>query len=411
MDDIRIVKGLDYELLRKVRAELEAKEREKAQEESKTAKPAQRVEEAAVTEEEEEIDERYVRPRTAAGRALAESIYATLFDKKKKVTSTSNFLPGRMSYIFDLKSKVDAQPTTIVRSRDEQAKGRELLSDNLDPSLFRELEEIMTCVRDGTLKARRTQLKTKKEVQEKEFSATEEGKSVKPVPMVIDKEDSDDDKIFPDVESAVPVASVPATPKAEKPQSDSKPSTYFTNSKIQSLEDVMKQTERLNAMVKQQQESLSKSEEREAKKVREQRLQKIKAEIEKQGQPNLEEEYAECYPGTYEMSIEVQGSDEEADVSKMDMGTKKKNRLRPWDFDSEEAWSSYNDKKEAMPKAAFQFGLKKKEGRKTGKTKKQHEAKIDRDLKKINEIIKKKENVSSSSVPTAEEVRKRMKTS
>ena len=43
--------------------------------------------------------------------------------------------------------------------------------------------------------------------------------------------------------------------------------------------------------------------------------------------------YAECYPGTYESSfMALEGSDdEEDDLSKMDMG--KKNKLHRWHFD------------------------------------------------------------------------------
>lgn len=32
--------------------------------------------------------------------------------------------------------------------------------------------------------------------------------------------------------------------------------------------------------------------------------------------------------------------------------------LHRWDFETEEEWATYNEQKEAMPKAAFQFGVK-----------------------------------------------------
>jgi len=126
----------------------------------------------------------------------------------------------------------------------------------------------------------------------------------------------------------------------------------------------------------------------------------------KEKDPNfLSESYAECYPGTYETTYEVlEGSDEEADFSKMDMG--KKYKLHRWEFASEEAWSSYNEHREALPKAAFQFGIKMSDGRKTKKNNK--EKKIDQELKKINQLIKRKEN-EQSSVPTAEEINKKWK--
>jgi hypothetical protein len=54
---------------------------------------------------------------------------------------------------------------------------------------------------------------------------------------------------------------------------------------------------------------------------------------------------------------------------------------------SEEAWSSYNDKREALPKAAFQFGVKMGDGRKTKKNQsKSKEKKLDNELKKINNV-------------------------
>ena len=90
----------------------------------------------------------------------------------------------------------------------------------------------------------------------------------------------------------------------------------------------------------------------------------------------------------------------------MDVG--KNLRLHRKDFASEEAWSSYNDKREATPRAAFQFGVKMADGRKNRKNKDQSQ-KIESELKKINNIIKKSENIKSTPVPTAIEARKKMK--
>ena len=38
-----------------------------------------------------------------------------------------------------------------------------------------------------------------------------------------------------------------------------------------------------------------------------------------------------------------------------------------WDFDNAEEYADYMSTKEALPKAAFQYGVKMAEGRKTGK--------------------------------------------
>ena len=101
--------------------------------------------------------------------------------------------------------------------------------------------------------------------------------------------------------------------------------------------------------------------------------------------------YAECYPGARELGE----SDDEADYSKMDTGTKK-GPITRWDFANEEAYSDYQMQREAMPKAAFQYGVKMNDGRKTKKSAgrpqvDKHKSKIDRDFNKIMKIIRDQE--------------------
>lgn len=62
-----------------------------------------------------------------------------------------------------------------------------------------------------------------------------------------------------------------------------------------------------------------------------------------------------------------------------------------YDFNTEEEWESYKNAKEAAPKAAFQFGLKNKDGRKAHKDLgKQNNAKINTQLGKIKGILEEK---------------------
>lgn len=65
-----------------------------------------------------------------------------------------------------------------------------------------------------------------------------------------------------------------------------------------------------------------------------------------------------------------------------------KGRLHRWDFETEEEWAKYNEQKEAMPKAAFQFGVKMQDGRKTRKQ--NRDQKLTNDLHKINKILARK---------------------
>ena len=58
-----------------------------------------------------------------------------------------------------------------------------------------------------------------------------------------------------------------------------------------------------------------------------------------------------------------------------------------WDFDTAEEYSDYMSKKEALPKAAFQYGVKMTEGRKTrGKVAggpRNEKAKLDKEWNKL----------------------------
>lgn len=103
------------------------------------------------------------------------------------------------------------------------------------------------------------------------------------------------------------------------------------------------------------------------------------------------ESYAECYPGAVENDDAIMDSDDEVDFSKMDSGMKK-GQVKRWDFDTPEEYNHYMSNKEALPKAAFQFGVKMAEGRAKGKKsgKKDGNAKLDRDLQRINAIIAKR---------------------
>ncbi|KAK8950190.1 hypothetical protein KSP40_PGU001656 [Platanthera guangdongensis] len=120
-----------------------------------------------------------------------------------------------------------------------------------------------------------------------------------------------------------------------------------------------------------------------------QRLQQLREKDSREKDPNfISESYSECYPGYQEYHREVVDSDDEDDLSKMDMGGRAKGRLHRWDFESEEEWAKYNEQKEAMPKAAFQFGVKMQDGRKTRKQNK--DQKLNNELHQINKLLARK---------------------
>jgi IK cytokine len=101
--------------------------------------------------------------------------------------------------------------------------------------------------------------------------------------------------------------------------------------------------------------------------------------------------YAECYPGGFEEMDATYDSDEDADYTKMDLGNKK-GPVKRWDFENEEDYASYQSNREALPKAAFQYGVKMNEGRKTRRSKggKNEMAKINREWQQISAILSKR---------------------
>lgn len=106
---------------------------------------------------------------------------------------------------------------------------------------------------------------------------------------------------------------------------------------------------------------------------------------EKEKDPNyVDDFYSECYPSYMAFAQEVVDSDDE-DYTKMDTRGKGASR---YDFATEEEWEKYKESKEAMPKAAYQFGVKMGDGRKSHKgLEKARDQKLDTQLNKIEKLL------------------------
>lgn len=104
------------------------------------------------------------------------------------------------------------------------------------------------------------------------------------------------------------------------------------------------------------------------------------------------------FAGLQEMDDAIDDSDDEVDYTKMDLGNKK-GPIGRWDFDTQEEYSNYMSSKEALPKAAFQYGVKMQDGRKTrkNKTEKNEKAELDREWQKIQNIIQKRKTKEGGS--------------
>ncbi|XP_039629794.1 protein Red [Polypterus senegalus] len=385
MEHTHLVKGLDFALLQKVRAEITSKEKEEEEMMEKVQKEVKK----------DEDPEQKIEFKTRLGR----NVYRILF-KNRGGERNELFLPGRMAYVVDLEDEyADTDiPTTLIRSKADCPTMEAQTTLTTNDIVISKLTQILSYLRQGT--------------RNKKMKKKEKGKLDEKKPAEADI------NIFDDIGDYIP-----STSKA--------------------IQDKEKERYREKEREKEREREREKERERERGKEEEKRrhsyFEKPKpddetAEVDKgpgtakeliksinvkfagtpgwQGAENaankreeikhvgdffgMSNSYAECYPAT--MDDLAVDSDEEVDYSKMDQGNKK-GPLGRWDFDTQEEYSEYMNNKEALPKAAFQYGIKMSEGRKTRRFKETNEkAELDRQWKKISAIIEKRKKMEADGV-------------
>ena len=103
---------------------------------------------------------------------------------------------------------------------------------------------------------------------------------------------------------------------------------------------------------------------------------------------SLPDHYAECYPGFHQSYAGAVVDSDDEDFSHMDARNKGVSR---YSFETDEEWSKYKQNMEQLPKAAFQYGIKMSDGRKTHSKlveKHRREQKLDTQLNKIEKLFK-----------------------
>ncbi|TVU26986.1 hypothetical protein EJB05_29564 [Eragrostis curvula] len=462
LEHTHLVKGLDYALLHKVRSEIDKKP---DAEDDKDAKSRSTKEDKAVSF------------RTAT----AKSVYQWIIKPQSIIKSNELFLPGRMSFIYNMEDGLTNDiPTTLHRSKADCPVPEEMVTVSVDGSVLDRIAKIMAYLRLGSsgkvLKKKKKERDTKgknnlasgdyddpvkpsqpngsalKNPSEKAMpppppppprNNNSNGTEKQPVPVA--RTDDDDIFVGDGVEYSVPTKEMSQSPVSEdmeeSPRNNQKQS-YFTepmygpvppsepaqdwqqpngydvvqaqmvaagyqgdwsnyayaDQQLAYPEQYVQQNAQEYDVLADPSISQDPRFMTQADKDRglgsvfkrdDDRLKQLREKDAREKDPNfVSDSYSECYPGYQEYNYEVAGSDEEDDLSKMDMGGRAKGRLHRWDFETEEEWAKYNDEKEAMPKAAFQFGVKMQDGRKTRKQNK--DQKLTNDLHKINKILARK---------------------
>uniref|UniRef100_H2SSD4 IK cytokine n=1 Tax=Takifugu rubripes TaxID=31033 RepID=H2SSD4_TAKRU len=373
MEHTHLVKGLDFALLQKVRAEITSKEKEEEDMMEKVQKEAKK-----------DVDpEEKIEFKTRLGR----NIYRVLF-RPGPIERNELFLPGRMAYVVDLDDEfTDTDiPTTLIRSKADCPSMEAQTTLTTNDIVISKLTQILSYLRQGT---RHKKLKKKDKGKLDEKRAPEADLS-----------------IFDDVGDYILSSSASSKPPKDKDrhrerdrdrEEDSKSRRHAYFEKPRGDEHQV-YNNRLSFFPV----CLWPSSVREQIKIINEKFAGAAGTQRDSGKEQLGDffggsnSYAECYPATLDdLAVD---SDEEVDYSKMDQGNKK-GPLGRWDFDTQEEYSDYMNNKEALPKAAFQYGIKMSEGRKTRRFKETNEkAELDRQWKKISAIIEKRKKMEADGV-------------
>lgn len=368
MKHTHLVKGLDYALLQKVRSELHSKEAE--EEEIAAALAREKLAEAAAAAEQLEAERREAEDINAINGQLARNIYNLIQARRsKEVPRNELFAPGRMAYVIDMEDEMDMDiPTTLKRSKFEVPVAREDIATlTTNDIVINKLSQILSYLRaGGRNKKNKKRDKDKPLFYEKEMehvrSSTVSATSVPSSSSSGNVNKSGKalgDSIYDDVGDYQP-----STTRTDRHHQSSKPNngtqSYFGDAPPEAEEPVITSIPPPPKISKAMASRFA----------------------------NEPEGYAECYPGLEEMNDAIDDSDDEVDYTKMDLGNKK-GPIGRWDFDTQEEYSDYMSTKEALPKAAFQYGVKMQDGRKTrkNKTEKNEKAELDREWQKIQVYI------------------------
>ncbi|XP_054712150.1 protein Red-like [Uloborus diversus] len=385
MEHTHLVKGLDYALLQKVRSEINYKEKEEEEMESLLLKHKDK-------DEEEEIQF-----RTKLGKNIYRQVFKHRYPEKSEL-----FLPNRMAYIIDLEDEYAESdiPTTLLRSKADCPSFESQTTLTTNDIVIKKLTQILSYLRQGL---------HNKKAKKRDKGKLKEEESRKPKLA--------DDSIFGDIGDYVPTLEKRGKVKSEDKNDvaeSEKRKSYFEKPRN---DDEKRKDDRFQDRNNEWGNILS-SEYGEMSDAKDKLMgalkgddSRLKAKLTSKLERDMPESYAECYPGAPENEDAVADSDDEVDYSKMDMGNKK-GPIGRWDFDTAEEYSDYMSSKEALPKAAFQYGVKMADGRKTRRTgtgKRDEKTKLDRELQKINQIIARRKDMDSftSGVGTPEYKRPR----
>ncbi|XP_052691146.1 protein Red-like, partial [Crassostrea angulata] len=150
MEHTHLVKGLDFALLEKVRAEISYKEREEEE-----------IMEEVVTQkkEDKEVDqEEQMHFKTRMGRSIFRTLFKSKFPERNEL-----FLPGRMAYVVDLEDDYAENdvPCTTIRSKADCPSLEATTTLTTNDIVINKLTQILSYLRQGRRESKKLKKKEK----------------------------------------------------------------------------------------------------------------------------------------------------------------------------------------------------------------------------------------------------------
>lgn len=408
LEHTHLVKGLDYALLQKVKSEIQHQEEIQEDEIEKMidSKIANHLERKAAGEEKAEPEEDS-QIKTVMGINIHRWI---TLQNSKAIERNEMFSAGRMAYHFDFEDEnIESDiPTTIIRSKAELQGSNDLNTLSTNDIVVNKLTQIFSYLRQGGKK------KNKKRSDKDLFKIPEETeKSTIPSSSSSKSRGRGDDSIYgEEIGDYKPSRSKDYDRgDRERDRDRDRDRRDRRHDRDRSDRDRRRYDDDGDSYGHSSKSSSSKSKRGSYFDKKEDNNDIEQGTINIPAPPKLSSQllsklhdtepdsYAECYPGLEEMDDAIIDSDDEADYTKMDKGNKK-GPIGRWDFDTQEEYSEYMSTKEALPKAAFQYGLKMSDGRKTRKNKTDIQ-KIDQEWQKIQKIITKRKSEAVSAEEAA----------
>ncbi|XGW14962.1 hypothetical protein V3C99_000893 [Haemonchus contortus] len=362
MEHTHLVKGLDYSLLNKVRSEI-----------NKSQTEVDTVDELELAFEQKGVDA----VEKMSDNRMVRGIHRILF-KNELPLRNELFGKGRMAYVVDMEDEEADIPTTLLRSVHDCPKAESNANINANNMLISKLTQVLSYLRADHKKKKKPEM-TEEEAKKYQSQSIYDNETEYAPKRDKDKDRRDKDRDQKKDRNYFETKD-DRNKRDDRDRRDKDRDRRGGREHERRDRDKDRDRERDRERERERDKERKEREERDKEKRLEEKMEKRRKEAEGGG-------YDECYPGGLAEMAGGWDSDEE-DLTMMDMGSKK-STIKRWEFDNDDDYEKFQGSREAMPKAAYQYGVKTGDGRKTRKSVDVNK-KIDKELNQITKLIEKR---------------------